>query len=102
MAVPRLLSDSEISRRLGKLKGWKHEGKFIVKTFEFKEFMDGIEFIRKVALVAEAQEHHPDMGVRYTTITLSIQTHSEGGVTEWDLDLAEAIEKSMLAGARAG
>jgi 4a-hydroxytetrahydrobiopterin dehydratase len=92
--MPRLLKDSEIAGRLKSLRGWKHEGKFITKTFEFKEFMDGIEFIEKVAKVAERQEHHPDIHVRYTAVTLSIQTHSEGGVTEWDLDLAEAIEAS--------
>jgi 4a-hydroxytetrahydrobiopterin dehydratase len=92
--VPKLLTDREISARLKGLKGWKHEGKFITKTFEFEEFMDGIKFINNVARAAEEQEHHPDIHVRYTTVTLSVQTHSEGGVTEWDLDLAEAIEKT--------
>jgi 4a-hydroxytetrahydrobiopterin dehydratase len=90
--VPRLLKESEISSRLEPLKGWKHKGKFITKTFEFNRFMDGIGFIEKVAKVAEKQEHHPDIHVRYTSVTLSIQTHSEGGVTGWDFDLAEAIE----------
>jgi len=93
--VPKLLEDSEISARLKHLGGWKHEGKFITKTFEFPTFMNGINFIGKVAAVAEREEHHPDIHVRYTTITLSIQTHSQGGVTEWDLDLAEAIEKML-------
>jgi 4a-hydroxytetrahydrobiopterin dehydratase len=93
--VARLLGDSEISARLKALKGWKHEGAFITKTFEFKEFMEGIAFIEKVARVAEKEEHHPDIHVRYTSVTLSVQTHSEGGVTEWDLDLAEAIERSL-------
>jgi len=93
--VSKLLSDSEISARLKRLKGWKHEGEFITKVFEFDRFMDGIDFLNRVAVVAEKEEHHPDIHVRYTTITLSVQTHSEGGVTEWDMDLAEAIE-SML------
>jgi len=57
--------------------------------------MGGISFIGKVARVAEKEEHHPDIHVRYTTITLSVQTHSEGGVTEWDLGLAGAIEKML-------
>ena len=90
--MPRLLRDSEIRSRLERLKGWKHEGEFITKTFQFERFMDGISFINSVAKVAEKQEHHPDIHVRYTTITLSVQTHSEGGVTEWDLELAEAID----------
>ena len=93
--VPQLLKDSEIRSRLKHLKGWKHEGDYITKTFEFKRFMDGISFLNKVAEVAEEQEHHPDIHVRYTTVVLSVQTHSEGGVTEWDLDLAEAIESKV-------
>ena len=95
MAVPRLLSDSEIDSRLKTLKGWKHEGKFVTKSFEFENFMDGIDFIREVAEVAEKQEHHPDIHVRYTDVTLSVQTHSEGGVTEWDIGLAEKIEAML-------
>ena len=90
--MPRLLKDSEIGSRLKHLKGWKQEGDFITKTFDFKRFMDGISFIDAVANVAEEQEHHPDIHVKYTSITLSVQTHSEGGVTKWDLELAEAIE----------
>jgi 4a-hydroxytetrahydrobiopterin dehydratase len=67
----------------------------ITKTFEFEKFMDGIAFVNRVAKVAEEQEHHPDINIRYTTVRLSIQTHSEGGVTEWDVELATAIEKMM-------
>ena len=93
--MPRLLSDSKITKGLGTLKGWKHEGKFITKTYEFKTFMEGVDFVRKVAAVAEKEEHHPDIGIRYTTVTLSIQTHSEGGVTEWDLELASAVERAL-------
>jgi 4a-hydroxytetrahydrobiopterin dehydratase len=93
--MPKLLDDAEIEARLGKLKGWKHNGKFITKTFEFRKFMDGISFVEKIARIAEKQEHHPDIGIRYTTVTLSLQTHSEGGVTKWDLELAEAIEKKL-------
>lgn len=99
--MPRLLTDSEVSKRLRSLKGWKHEGAFIEKTYEFPAFMKGIDFIVKVARVAEREEHHPDIHVRYTSVTLSIQTHSEGGVTEWDLDLAEAIDKALGNHARA-
>ncbi len=93
--MPRLLDDAEISERLKDLKGWSRDGSFITKAFEFKAFMDGIEFVNRVAAVAEKEEHHPDIHVRYTTVTLSLQTHSEGGVTEWDVELAEAIEKAL-------
>jgi 4a-hydroxytetrahydrobiopterin dehydratase len=90
--VPKLLKNSEIVVGLRRLNGWKHKGSSITKTFKFKNFMDGIAFIERVAKVAEKQEHHPDIHVRYTTVTFSIQTHSEGGVTRWDLDLAKAID----------
>jgi len=90
--VPKLLSDTEIKSRLKGLNGWKHEGKFISKTFEFDHFMDAIAFVNEVAEAAEREEHHPDISIRYTTVRLSIQTHSEGGVTEWDVGLARAID----------
>lgn len=95
--MPKLLDDSEIKKRLKTLKGWRHDGKFVTKSFEFESFMEGIGFVSRVAKVAEKEEHHPDIHIRYTTVTLSVQTHSEGGVTEWDLELAGAIEKMVAA-----
>ncbi len=89
--MPKLLSDAEIKSGLKKLKRWKQEGKFITRVFEFDQFMDAIAFVNEVAEAAEREEHHPDINIRYTTVKLSIQTHSEGGVTEWDLELAGAI-----------
>lgn len=94
--MPKLLLDSEIESGLNGLKGWRHKKDFITKTFEFDNFMEGIAFIDRIALVAEEQQHHPDIQVRYTSIKLSIQTHSEGGITKWDFDLASAIEKALL------
>jgi len=54
--------------------------------------MDAIAFVNEVAEASEREEHHPDINIRYTTVKLSIQTHSEGGVTEWDIGLAKAID----------
>ena len=93
--MPRLLSRAEVDARLKRLDGWKREGRFIAKTYDFEEFMDGIFFVNKVARVAEKLEHHPDIHVRYTAVTLSLQTHSSGGVTAWDFGLARAIEKAV-------
>ena len=91
--MPRPLTAREVDGELRRLKGWKRRGRFITKTFVFDEFMDGISFLNQVAKVAEKQEHHPDIKIRYTSVTLSIQTHSEGGVTNWDLGLARAIDR---------
>lgn len=87
-----MLDEEQVIRQLGKLEGWSLKGNFITKEFEFKTFMDGINFVLAVAKVAEAQEHHPDINVVWTTVTLSVQTHSEGGVTKYDVDLAKAVE----------
>lgn len=90
--VPRRLTPEQIERELESLDGWKREGDFIVKVFEFERFMEGIRFIGSVARVAEELEHHPDIKVRYTTVSLALQTHSAGGVTKWDVQLARAID----------
>lgn len=91
--MPKLLTAKEVERELRGLKGWHRRSGFITKTFVFDHFMDGISFLNRVARIAEKQEHHPDIKVRYTRITLSIQTHSEGGVTAWDIGLAKAIDR---------
>ena len=90
--MPALLSEAEIRRRIRSVDGWRLKGRFITKTYEFESFMEGMAFIGKVARVAQEQDHHPDMAVRYTTVTLSIQTHSEGGITARDFRLARAID----------
>ena len=95
--MPRLLDESEIKKRLKTLKEWKYEGEFITRSFEFESFMEGIAFVSRVAELAEKEEHHPDIRIRYTTITLLSQTHTEGGVTEWDFELAGAIDKMVAA-----
>ena len=91
--MPRLLTALEIRKELRDLDGWKAQGKFITKTFEFGGFMEGIGFLNDIAKVAENREHHPDINVRYTTVRLSVQTHSEGGVTSRDIGLARAIDR---------
>ena len=90
--MPRLLTTHGISKGLAGLDGSRVRRALISKTFGFDEFPDGIAFVDAVAGVAERQEHHPDIHIRYTTVTLSLQTHSEGGVTAWDISLAKAID----------
>jgi len=92
------LSDAQVERALESLTGWTREGDFITKEFRFRTFLAGIRFVDAVALIAEAQEHHPDIQVVWTTVTLRIQTHDEGGITEWDVAIAKEIEKRASRG----
>jgi 4a-hydroxytetrahydrobiopterin dehydratase len=87
------LSDIAIQRELGNLPGWSRRGEVITKTFQFKKFLTGISFVSAVAKAAEAADHHPDIDIRYTKIICTLSTHSAGGITQKDLDMAGQIEK---------
>lgn len=89
------LQAADIERRLCALPGWKLKDNAIVKLYRFKEFMDGIRFLNRVAEMAEAADHHPDVQINYTRLTFSCSTHSEGGVTEKDFRLAGRIEDAF-------
>jgi 4a-hydroxytetrahydrobiopterin dehydratase len=86
------LSPDQIAEKLKALPGWEYKDNAISKMFRFKEFLHGIEFVTKVAEIAEAMDHHPDICINYTRVTFSCSTHSEGGVTDKDFKLAETIE----------
>ena len=86
------LSDIEIQRSLGGLPGWTRKGDTLVKSYHFATFPAGIEFIRRVATVAEKMSHHPDIDIRYTKVSFALSTHDAGGITDKDLALARAIE----------
>ena len=91
------LEKSEIERRLSALPGWEFKDNAISKLYRFKKFMDGIHFIDRVAEMAEAADHHPDVKINYTRITFSCSTHDQGGVTEKDFKLASQIEEAYKA-----
>jgi 4a-hydroxytetrahydrobiopterin dehydratase len=91
------LSDAQIGQELKALAGWEYQDGSVRKLFRFTEFMDGIGFIQKVAEMAEAADHHPDIHVNYTRVTFVCSTHSEGGVTEKDIRLAKQIEQAFAS-----
>jgi 4a-hydroxytetrahydrobiopterin dehydratase len=93
--MPARLSDLEIQRALGSLPGWARRGGALTKTFTWPTFAAGIDFVTRVAKAADAVDHHPDIDIRYTKITLSLSTHSAGGITQLDLDLAAEIEREL-------
>ena len=88
------LSDAEVTGRLETLAGWSRDGDTIRKPFAFAKFADGIRFVDRVAEAADALDHHPDIDIRYTTITMTLSTHSAGGLTAKDFELAERIERA--------
>ena len=92
------LSDIAIQRELGNLPGWSRRGDLITKTFQFRNFLAGINFVNAVAKAAETVDHHPDIDIRYTKITCSLSTHSAGGITQKDLDLAKQMD-TLVGGA---
>ena len=89
------LTRAEVDAKLEALPGWIREGDFISKHFRFEAFMDGIGFVGRLARIAERLDHHPDIHVVWTTVTLKIQTHDEGGITALDFRLAAEIEKRL-------
>ncbi len=87
------LTPGQIEDQLKALPGWEYKDNSIHKLFRFKTFMDGIRFIDRVAEIAEAGDHHPDINLNYTRITFICTTHVAHAVTEKDFKLAEQIEK---------
>ncbi|BCW98764.1 MAG: putative pterin-4-alpha-carbinolamine dehydratase [Armatimonadota bacterium] len=87
-----ILSDSQIQEKLASLTGWRQEGKEIVRTYEFPTFPEAIAFVDRVAQAAEEANHHPDIDIRYTRVTLRLTSHDSGGLTERDFALAERAD----------
>ena len=90
------LPDADVERTLASLAGWKRDGDAIVKTFRFRSFRDAVAFVDRLAQVADAADHHPDILIRYRRVTITYSTHSAGGLTA--KDVAGAREADRLAG----
>ncbi|MEN3314231.1 MAG: 4a-hydroxytetrahydrobiopterin dehydratase [Acidimicrobiaceae bacterium] len=86
------LSDDDIGRGLAGLPSWGLAGGQIVTDYRFEDFPQAVAFVVRVAFAAEAADHHPDLDVRYNHVRVALSTHSAGGVTAKDLELAAAIE----------
>lgn len=87
-----LIKTADLKDRMKKIPEWELEKKHIERTFEFDDFADAIDFVNAVAEVAEEEEHHPDIDIRYNKVRLVLSTHSKGGLTELDFGLAERID----------
>ncbi|MBY6538627.1 4a-hydroxytetrahydrobiopterin dehydratase [Rhodococcus sp. BP-349] len=88
-----LLNDTEIDDALTRLADWQRDGDALVRTIESANFPDAIDLVRRVAEEAESADHHPDIDIRWRSVTYRLSTHSAGGLTGKDVLLAAAIDR---------
>jgi 4a-hydroxytetrahydrobiopterin dehydratase len=86
------LDDSEIERRLSRLDGWERVGDAIAKTFGCDDFVGSVRFVDGLVEPAETMGHHPDVAISWDKVTVTISTHSEGGLTAADFELAAKVD----------
>lgn len=94
-----LLSTDELADRLATLDGWSGDTTAITRTVELPTFPAAIEVVSRVAEVAEGMNHHPDIDIRWRTLRFACATHSAGGVTDLDVELARRINEIVAVGA---
>ncbi len=88
-----MLTDAEVDAAASQLDGWQRTDGALRRSVKFGSFLDGIDAVRRVAEHAEAEDHHPDIDIRWRTVTFALVTHSEGGITAKDLAMAADIDK---------
>ena len=90
-----LLEQNKIRSRLAEIEGWEQEEREIRRTYKFRDFRQSIAFLVQVAILAEKANHHPDITINWNKVTLALSTHSAGGLTEKDFDLARSINACL-------
>lgn len=85
------MTDDQVDAALPELDGWERAEGALRRSITFDAFLDGIDAVRRVAEHAEAKDHHPDIDIRWRTVTFALVTHSEGGITEKDVEMARDI-----------
>jgi len=93
MTTLAVLKQEEVQARLGEIAGWELSGNAICRQFRFKDFVESMTFVLKVAFLAEQADHHPDITISYNKVSLVLTTHNAGGITEKDLSLARQINE---------
>lgn len=87
-----LLDDATIATRLDDLPGWQRDGEAIVREYDRGDFVGAVDFVNALTPLAEAANHHPDIAISWKTVAVTLSTHSEGGLTDKDFDLATEID----------
>jgi 4a-hydroxytetrahydrobiopterin dehydratase len=86
------LNDEEIEERLAELDGWERDGDAIRRVFKLADFKGSVDFVNRLTPEAEGMNHHPDLAISWNEVTVTISTHSEGGLTANDFELARKID----------
>ena len=87
-----LIAQSNLKEMMKRVPEWETNKKSIERTFEFDDFNQAIDFVNAVAEIADEEEHHPDIDIRWNKVRLILSTHSEGGLTDIDFQVAEKID----------
>jgi 4a-hydroxytetrahydrobiopterin dehydratase len=87
------LDEAGIAAALRQTPGWERAGAEITRTYRFRDFREALAFVNRVGELAERAAHHPDIDIRYHTVTLALTTHDAGGLTANDFDLARSIDR---------
>lgn len=87
-----VLSDDEVDAAARTLDGWARADGALRRSVTFDSFLGGIDGVRRIAELAERADHHPDIDIRWRTVNLALATHSEGGITDKDVELARQID----------
>ncbi len=95
--MPELMSDEDLGKALGTLPDWTREGSTLVRTVELESFPQAIQVVNRIAEIAENNNHHPDIDIRWRTLIFRCSTHSAGGITDADVGLAEEIDGVLEA-----
>jgi 4a-hydroxytetrahydrobiopterin dehydratase len=95
MIMANKLSPAEIGEKIKTVSGWQLAENAIKKQFEFESFMPAVEFVNRVAKIAENMDHHPDISINYRRVTMVLSTHSAGGITALDFALAQKIDGAV-------
>ncbi|MFC6237405.1 4a-hydroxytetrahydrobiopterin dehydratase [Longivirga aurantiaca] len=93
--MARLLDDEEIARQLTALPGWVGDGAALHRDYELPDFLTAIRGVDEIAQLAEHMDHHPDIDIRWRTLRITLSTHSEGGTTQLDVELAHQIHEVL-------
>jgi 4a-hydroxytetrahydrobiopterin dehydratase len=87
-----LLSDDDIETQLDELPEWRREGDSIKRDLKFHDFQGSVDFVNRITPPAEEMNHHPDITISWNRVELTLSTHSEGGLTQNDFELATQID----------